>query len=216
MSEHWIEEKPEAAINSLLRETREQCKRAKCENKYVGFLVNGQEIISLYDVLHLFKGIRNNLVTKNLQLVLNEKLITAKWEHVQQFYLLDTMDDTRLCPKLTDGHVFAEKPNKMAIMAEVFRHQVGPLMKRISQWDTNSKYGLVPEAKETGEFILFIDSLFDSLNRNNKQAPSINPLKGSITRNSTHEIFWRDAIKVMETMKFYDERYLLPCLLAQT
>lgn len=124
----------QAAINSLLRETREQCKRAKCENKYVGFLVNGQEIISLYDVLHLFKGIRNNLVTKNLQLVLNEKLITAKWEHVQQFYLLDTMDDTRLCPKLTDGHVFAEKPNKMAIMAEVFRHQVGPLMKRISQW----------------------------------------------------------------------------------
>ncbi|KAK9678986.1 Transposase protein [Popillia japonica] len=196
----------QAAINSLLRETREQCQRANCDSKYVGFLVNGKEIIPLYDVPHLFKGIRNNLVTKNLQLVFNEKLITAKWEHVQQFYLLDTMDETRMCPKLTDSHVFAEKINKMkvSIMAQVFSHQVSSLMKRISQRDTNSEYGLVPGAKETGEFILFMDSLFDSLNGNNKQAPSTKPLKGGITSNSPHEIFWRDAIKVMETMKFYD------------
>ncbi|KAI4467995.1 regulator of g-protein signaling loco [Holotrichia oblita] len=95
---------------------------------------------------------------------------------------------------------------KVSIMAQVFSHQVGSLMIRISQWDTNSEYGLVPEATETGEFILFIDSLFDSLNGNNKQAPSTTPLKGGITRNSPHEMFWRDAIKVMETMKFYDAK----------
>jgi hypothetical protein len=60
----------------------------------------------------------------------------AKWRHIEQFYMLDTMDETTLCAKLTDAHIFPKKTNKMkvSLMAQVFSHQVGSLIKRISQW----------------------------------------------------------------------------------
>jgi hypothetical protein len=50
--------------------------------------------------------------------------------------MLDTMDDTKLCTKLTDAHIKKKKMNKMKVshMTQVFSHQVGSLMKRISQW----------------------------------------------------------------------------------
>lgn len=50
--------------------------------------------------------------------------------------MLDQMDVTRLCPKLTDGHVMPEKINKMKVstMAQVFSHSVGALLKRVSKW----------------------------------------------------------------------------------
>jgi hypothetical protein len=46
------------------------------------------------------------------------------------------MDETTLCAKLTDAHIFPKKMNKMkvSLMAQVFSHQVGSLIKRISQW----------------------------------------------------------------------------------
>lgn len=70
---------------------------------------------------------RNNLLTKNLHFTLNGSQKIAKWEHIKQFYLLDTMDETSLCTKLIDAHVFVEKMNKMKVklMSQVFSYQVG-------------------------------------------------------------------------------------------
>ncbi|KAJ8935141.1 hypothetical protein NQ314_012959, partial [Rhamnusium bicolor] len=61
----------QAAINALLKETNENCLRDGIENKYFGFLVNGAEIIPIYDVPHLFKGMRNNLLNKNLHFMID-------------------------------------------------------------------------------------------------------------------------------------------------
>lgn len=49
----------QAVINSLVRDTAHDCLRK-------GFCLNDQDIIYLYDVPHLFKGVRNNLMTKDL------------------------------------------------------------------------------------------------------------------------------------------------------
>lgn len=62
------------------------------------------------------------------------------------------------------------------------------------------------EAVQTGEFILFIDQLFDSLNANNKIAASSKPLKGGVTSMSEHETFWRESIKIIQSMQFFDAR----------
>ncbi|KAJ3666419.1 hypothetical protein Zmor_001861 [Zophobas morio] len=85
------------------------------------------------------------------------------------------MDSTRLCPKLTDRHIFPEKMNKMkvSLMAQVFSFKVGSLMKRISQWGLQCDNSLPAEAVQTADFILFMDMLFDSLNGNTKQAPDL-------------------------------------------
>jgi hypothetical protein len=55
------------------------------------------------------------------------------------------------------------------------------------------------------EFILFIDKLFDSLNGKSKISQKSKPLKGGVTRNSGHEKFWKDSIKLLEKMSFWDE-----------
>ncbi|KAJ3616538.1 hypothetical protein MTP99_018907, partial [Tenebrio molitor] len=67
---------------------------------------------------------------------------------------------------------------KVSLMSQVFSYQVGSLMKRISKWDTQDEHCLPQEAGETGELILFLDQLFDSLNGNNKEAANSKPLKG--------------------------------------
>jgi hypothetical protein len=55
------------------------------------------------------------------------------------------------------------------------------------------------------EFILFIDKLFDSLNGKSKISQKSKPLKGGVTRNSGHEKFWKNSIKLLEKMSFWDE-----------
>ncbi|KAJ8926636.1 hypothetical protein NQ314_021000 [Rhamnusium bicolor] len=62
------------------------------------------------------------------------------------------------------------------------------------------------EAADTGDFILFMDKLFDSLNGNSKVAASSKPLKGGVTDTSEHEEFWRTSIKVLQEMKFWDDK----------
>ncbi|KAK9711203.1 hypothetical protein QE152_g25562 [Popillia japonica] len=126
----------QAAINSLLRSRNEECQRNGVKNTYGGFLINAEEIIPLFDVPHLFKGIRNNLLSKDLQFEEDGEIKIAKWDHVKQFYLLDSLDDTRLCKKLSDAHVFPQKMDKMkvSLMTQVFSQRVGSLMKRICQW----------------------------------------------------------------------------------
>lgn len=127
----------QTAINMLVKETNESFLRKGEENTYFGFLVNGKEVIPLYDVPHLFKGIRNNLLTKDLKFDMDGQSKTAKWSHVEQFYRLDTYDPSlRICTKLTDAHVIREKINKMKVKncTQVFSYAVGSLMKRIAQW----------------------------------------------------------------------------------
>jgi len=62
------------------------------------------------------KGLRNNLVSKDLNFTYDDKQMIASWKHVIEFYELDKNQSTggdRLAPKLTDDHIY---PQKMKIM----------------------------------------------------------------------------------------------------
>ncbi|KAJ8914547.1 hypothetical protein NQ315_010011 [Exocentrus adspersus] len=145
----------------VIKDTDEIFKRKGKENKLFGFLVNDQEIVALYDVPHLFKGLRNNLLEKNLHFTLKGQSRIAKWDHIKCLYYLDSEEDERICPKLTDRHILKERINKMKVSTcmQVFSYQVGSLMKGIAIWD----------------------KLFDSLNANSKTGPTTKPLKGGVT-----------------------------------
>lgn len=60
-----------------------------------------------------------------------------------------------------------------------------------------------PEAVETAELILFLDKLFDSLNSSRKTGPPGKPLKASVTVKSEHLKYWYEAIRVIESMRYY-------------
>ncbi|KAJ3655866.1 hypothetical protein Zmor_014975 [Zophobas morio] len=82
---------------------------------------------------------------------------------------------------------------KVSLCTQVFSDRVGSMIKRISSWDTGP-HKLDKAAEETGEFILFMDKLFNSLNANNRIAPSSKPLKGAVCESSGHKHFWTEAI----------------------
>lgn len=126
----------QSAINQLIAERKEHCLKQGVEDRYEGFLVDNAEVIPLYDVPHLFKGIRNNLLNKDLHFDMDNKAQIAKWDHIEQLYFLDNEDDVRLCPKLTDEHVIRRKIKKMRVSCctQVFSYQVGAYMKKILSW----------------------------------------------------------------------------------
>lgn len=72
-----------SAINSLLNETNEVHKRAGVENKSSGFEVNGHKIYPIFDPPHILKGIRNNLLNKDLKFSQNGEIKIAKWQHLK-------------------------------------------------------------------------------------------------------------------------------------
>jgi hypothetical protein len=65
------------------------------------------------------------------------------------------------------------------------------------------EYSLDRGASQIAEFILFLDKVFDSLHANSKLASQNKPLE--VTCNSSHEAHWREAIKILQSFKFYSE-----------
>ena len=128
------------AIKMLLEATERDHLRANMENRMFGFKVNGHEVIPLYDVPHLLKGLRNNLLQYNATFTLNGEKLTASWADIERVYELDVgKDDTKAMKKLTDAHVVKDKIRKMKVKlaAQVFSQSVASVMKILYD---NGKY----------------------------------------------------------------------------
>lgn len=128
-----------SAINTLMKETEEKYLRMNKEKQNFGFEIENNEIVPLFDFCHLLKGIRNNLLTKNLKFKKDGIIREASWSHIRQFYELDIKQSTvgdRLTPKLTDSHIYPEKMKKMKVSfaAQIFSQRVGSIMKMLAHW----------------------------------------------------------------------------------
>lgn len=110
------------------------------------FIVAKHEIVPLYDYVHLQKGVRNNLLTKDL--VLNkfkkqsEKQV-ASWSDIVIAYEMDRYSflKQRQMPKLTDKHVIRNVIPKMRVKyaIQVISHTVANFMDVVLTWK-NGKY----------------------------------------------------------------------------
>ncbi|KAE9521413.1 hypothetical protein AGLY_018180 [Aphis glycines] len=69
------------------------------------------KVVHLYDSPHLLKGIRNNLLSKNLMFTINGHQREACWKDIVGLYVLDTKNIMN--QKVVDGKIFrtAVKPN---------------------------------------------------------------------------------------------------------
>jgi len=118
-----------SAINRLQKNTNNIYKNNGQDYTGFGFEIGGHDIVPLYDVPHLLKGLRNNLVSKDLNFEYEGKNHTASLKHIIQFYKLDKQQNTegdRLTPKFTDCHVYPAKLKKMKVAnaAQVFSPRV--------------------------------------------------------------------------------------------
>lgn len=120
-----------SAINILLKQTRESYLKEGKEWKGGFFHMNSQEIVPIFDPPHLMKGVRNNLLTKNLKYTYKNKECTAKWQHIADLYQRNpNYSGYRLVPKLTAHHVLPNLIPKMRVKhcTQVFSRSVGVTM----------------------------------------------------------------------------------------
>lgn len=116
-----------AAINSLINDTKEKYFRMGIDRTEQTFEIDDTTIIPLYDVPHLFKGIRNNFLKYDIHFIENGQQKIAKWSHLETLYRMDGyFGGLQLCPKLTENHVNPKKINKMkvSVCCQVFSHSV--------------------------------------------------------------------------------------------
>ncbi|KYN27585.1 hypothetical protein ALC57_03044, partial [Trachymyrmex cornetzi] len=101
-----------AAVNMFVKESNDVRQNT--------FLFKNHEIIPLYDYVHLQKGIRNNLLTKDLVNNKYEKESQkqyASWKDIIIAYEMDkySLLTQRQMPKIIDRHIYANQIPKMKV-----------------------------------------------------------------------------------------------------
>ncbi|KAJ3639212.1 hypothetical protein Zmor_004081 [Zophobas morio] len=196
-----------ASIQSLVRESKEERQKNGYSHETFTFYVNDEEIFPFFDFPHLLKGLRNNMLNYDVKFRWKNEEEIAMWDHIEQLYDLDCSVDAdfRMLPKLTDAHIKRDQIKKMKVKnaAQVFSHKVQSSMRALVH---HGRDVLPKAAIGTANFILFVDKLFDSVN-----GSCIEPKDGKILRRATtakteHMLFWDEAIKVLQSIKFFGRK----------
>lgn len=123
------------AIRLLKEQTNRYCLQQGLENRFLGFTVDDEEVVPLFDPPHLLKCFRNALLDNDISFKWQQNVQTASWRHIVEFYGNDQgCDDIRIAPKLTDKHVFKEKINKMkvSLAAQIFSQRLSAVMRKFA------------------------------------------------------------------------------------
>lgn len=172
----------QAAINKLIKDREEHCKRNNEPMEvFQGYLIDGEEVVHLYDFPHLLKGLRNNLLTGDLHFVENGKAKVASWSHVEHTYAFDKSREKvyRTLLKITDQHVVPNMIHKMKVKncTQIFSRTVGVYMRLIAEScacrTQDSLCTVDPKALDTADLILY--QLLDSVNGSAKTIEMLNP-----------------------------------------
>lgn len=129
-----------AAINILKNDTKAHYLRRNLEYRDdLYYEINSDtqclKIIHLYDPPHLLKGIRNNLLNKNVVFTINGEQKEASWDNIVDLYEIDSnIPDVRMLPILTLEHVDRNKIKKMKLKnaAQVLGERVSSIMSYLS------------------------------------------------------------------------------------
>lgn len=191
------------AIEGLIKETKVKYLRKGKEMPHDMFEINRKKIIPLYDVPHLLKGLRNNLLNKTMTYIDYEdgnKIKSIKWEYFQQLYAADKSCGELSClQKLTEEHIVPDKIKKMRVKtaAQIFSHSVAVTTDHLT-----ARGKLPEECRSLIPITVLVDNLFDSLNCNTFVIPNGKIYKGPVRWNSPHHQLWLKAKKYLKSIKF--------------
>lgn len=121
------------------------------------FYVDSKKLVYLFDVPHLLKSTRNNLFSY----VFRSNEGDTNKKYIETMYQYDKSKDYRLCPKLTDEHIYPNSFQKMKVKyaSQVLSHSTSVAL----NWFVDFKL-VPPEARVTATFIDNMNRLFDILN----------------------------------------------------
>lgn len=143
--------------------------------------IYGQQIHLLYDIPHLIKSLRNNLLTGNVQI--KNKIIS--FGDVIKTYEIDIKNNTaRAMCKLSSVHHYPNPFQKMSckLAIQIFSNSVSAAIKTCIQTGELKSN----TAKDTADFLLLINNIFDVCNSKNLYDMNLNrrPLS-----NNNHHLF---------------------------
>jgi hypothetical protein len=163
-----------------------------------------QKIHALFDVPHLLKSIRNNLLTHNFSF----ENKTISFNDVKKLFELDSNSTTtRAVPKLSPAHIKPSNFQKMnvALAAQVLSHSVAAGLRTA----VATKQITTDTALHTADFLEKLNSIFDALNSRTKI--SANPDKCALTRDHPHIIkLLEDAAVMFSKLEKMDARVKRP------
>nr|XP_034839910.1 uncharacterized protein LOC117996007 [Maniola hyperantus] len=146
------------------------------------------------------KGIRNNLLNKNLMFTQDGKQKVAKWQHLEEMYHRQPgYKGVRLVPKLTAQHVVPKLIPKMKVKhcTQVFSRTVGVALGYMADC------GQLPaENKDTADLLILMDELFDSVNGSYSKIRNGKIYRTAVTPKSPHHQLWRKSLPVLKSMVF--------------
>ncbi|GLV32870.1 hypothetical protein CBL_01763 [Carabus blaptoides fortunei] len=192
------------AIHDLQANTQGDYAR-KGEDCRKGFFeIDKQRVVPLFDAPHLIKGIRNNLLQKDLECVIDGVTRIAKWQHISELYALDRneeISDLRMLSKLAEHHIGPNHTQKMKVKfcTQVFSQRVAAIMHYVARQNPSP---LSDGVEYTAIVLLFLDKLFDSVNESQLFCPEGKPFRGAVKEGLAHHEFWPEAIQILATMVF--------------
>ncbi|KAH0812460.1 hypothetical protein GEV33_010331 [Tenebrio molitor] len=138
-------------------------------------------------------GIRNNFLEADIKFTWKKGEQRATWQHIVALYEMDGGVDVdmhfKMLPRVTDGHVYKQciKKMRVKVAAQVLSQRVSSTMPGLAAHGDGT---LPPTAVDTGDFILFTDMVFDSINESRIQPEEGKPLRVAVTEGSVHKDFW--------------------------
>ena len=165
------------------------------------------EIVCMFDPLHLFKSVRNNVLKYTYQV--GEDGRCVDWRYIRQFYDRDSKQALRLCPKLTIKHMELTNFCKMKVS-----YAVQVLSKSVAAGINTyvSLKALPDSASDTAKFLDMMDNLIDCFNSPSQYVSKLKPHKNAISSDSVHIGFLQNALEWVGTWKAIGARSTLPCI----
>lgn len=155
------------------------------------FDIDGRKIYYIFDVPHLIKCVRNNLMKYNFEF--NGKI--ACWDDIHKCYQLDKQKDFRCAPKLTDSHLSPNnfQKQKVRLATQVLSNSVKAAV------ETYTKEGTLNPHDGTVDFIDTMNKLFDLLNSSNLFSP--NPYNKPYENNELQRNLLSKAQNLLNNLK---------------
>ncbi|KAK3918525.1 LOW QUALITY PROTEIN: Ubiquitin carboxyl-terminal hydrolase 36 [Frankliniella fusca] len=175
------------AINEL----RKTCEEVSYES------IGWEKICHIYDIPHIFKNIRNNLMKCDIDIGLKQKV---SWEHLIQYkQLCENILFKKI--SLTNDHLFPTGKKKMRckLAMETLSHTVAS---DIAVINVASEGRYLSNCLVTAKFICDVD-LFLDLSQGGGPKDKQKPLQRClVTRDSVHHVMWSRMLGEMNRWKF--------------
>ncbi|XP_061718126.1 uncharacterized protein LOC133525761 [Cydia pomonella] len=158
------------------------------------FVVNNKKIYYIVDFPQLLNYVRTNLGSKDISY--NNKRFS--WQYIESLFQLESKKTHKIIPKIISGHVTLHNVTKMATVkyaAEIFSNTVSTAIH--AYVDTKE---LPEEARETADFCLFLNNLFDVLNSSTYDNDNI--YKRALGSNESQMKFLQEALNVFSNLQW--------------